>query len=82
LEHVARPSLSQKDHNADVAERRGRAWATRSSRPSPSPWALSEDAEQAILAARERTNYGPMQLQYLTGRHRSTIWMVLHRHGV
>jgi transposase InsO family protein len=23
-----------------------------------------------------------MQLQFLTGRHRSTIWKVLHRHGV
>ena len=23
-----------------------------------------------------------MQLQWLTGRHRSTIWKVLHRHGV
>ena len=35
-----------------------------------------------ILEAREKTNYGPMQLQYLTGRHRSTIWKVLKRHGV
>jgi transposase InsO family protein len=55
---------------------------TRSSRPRSCPWALSSEAEQAILAARERTNYGPMQLQYLTGRHRSTIWKVLKRHGV
>jgi transposase InsO family protein len=43
---------------------------------------LSAEAEQAILAAREKTNYGPMQLQFLTGRHRSTIWKVLKRHGV
>ena len=41
-----------------------------------------EDAEQAILAARERTNCGPMQLQYLHCPHGSTIWRVLHRHGV
>ena len=40
------------------------------------------EAEQAILSAREKTNWGPMQLQFLTGRHRSTIWKVLHRHGV
>ena len=33
-------------------------------------------------APREKTNYGPMQLQFLTGRHRSTIWKVLNRHGV
>jgi transposase InsO family protein len=56
--------------------------ATRSSRPRSCPWALSPEAEQAILSAREKTNYGPMQLQFLTGRHRSTIWKVLHRHGV
>src|SRR3954467_11464951 len=55
---------------------------TRSSRPRSCPWALSVEAEQAILTAREKTNYGPMQLQFLTGRHRSTIWKVLARHGV
>jgi transposase InsO family protein len=55
---------------------------TRSSRPHSCPWALSVEAEQAILIARARTNYGPMQLQFLTGRHRSTIHKVLARHGV
>jgi transposase InsO family protein len=55
---------------------------TRSSRPRSCPWALSDEQEQAILAARARTNYGPMQLQFLCGRHRSTIWKVLKRHGV
>jgi transposase InsO family protein len=55
---------------------------TRSSRPRSCPWALSTEAEQAILTAREKTNYGPMQLQFLCGRHRSTIWKVLARHGV
>jgi transposase InsO family protein len=68
---------------AGVAERKSRACLrTRSSRPSSCPWALSTADEQAILTAREKTNYGPMQLQFLTGRHRSTIWKVLHRHGV
>jgi transposase InsO family protein len=55
---------------------------TRSSRPRSCPWALSTEAEQAILTARKKTNYGPMQLQFLCGRHRSTIWKVLARHGV
>jgi len=55
---------------------------TRSSRPHSCPWALTSEAEQAILAARKKTNYGPMQLQFLTGRHRSTIHKVLARHGV
>ena len=68
---------------ASVEERRSRACLrTRSSRPRSCPWGLSDDAERAILQAREKTNYGPMQLQFLTGRHRSTIWKVLHRHGV
>jgi transposase InsO family protein len=55
---------------------------TRSSRPRSCPWALSSQEEQAILTARARTNYGPMRLTWLTGRHRSTIWKVLARHGV
>ena len=55
---------------------------TRSSRPRSCPWALSAEQERVILDARAKTNYGPMQLQFLCGRHRSTIWKVLHRHGV
>ncbi|HZV72915.1 MAG TPA: IS481 family transposase [Conexibacter sp.] len=50
--------------------------------PRSCPWSLSGEQERAILRARETTNYGPMQLQFLTGRHRSTIWKVLKRHGV
>src|SRR3954451_18817291 len=49
--------------------------------PKSCPWALSDEQEQAILAAREKTNWGPMRLTYLTGRHRSTVWKVLARHG-
>jgi transposase InsO family protein len=68
---------------ASPAERASRACLrTRSSRPRSCPWALSSEQEQAILRARQRTNRGPMQLAFLTGRHRSTIWKVLHRHGV
>jgi transposase InsO family protein len=56
----------------------------RARRPVPSscPWALSEDAERAILQARATTNWGAMRLTWLTGRHRSTICKVLKRHGV
>ena len=49
--------------------------------PRSCPWALSAEDEQRILTARERTNWGPMRLTELTGRHRSTIWKVLRRHG-
>jgi hypothetical protein len=49
--------------------------------PGSCPWALSEDDEQRIVDARARTNWGPMRLAALIGRHRSTIWKVLWRHG-
>ena len=54
---------------------------TRRPVPRSCPWALSAEHERAILDARERTNWGPMRLTFLTGRHRSTVWKVLHRHG-
>jgi transposase InsO family protein len=34
------------------------------------------------LDARAKTNWGPMRLQAICGRHRATIWKVLKRHGV
>src|SRR3954454_12376469 len=55
---------------AGPAERSSRACLrARSTRPRSCPWALGEEAEQAILSAREKTNWGPMQLQFLCGRH-------------
>jgi len=68
---------------ASAGDRASRA-CLRARQPVPHscPWALSAEQEQAILAAREKTNWGPMRLTYLTGRHRSTIWKVLARHGV
>ena len=67
---------------ASADERASRA-CLRTRRPVPRscPWALSGEQEQVILQAREKTNWGPMRLAYLTGRHRSTIWKVLKRHG-
>jgi transposase InsO family protein len=50
--------------------------------PKSCPHALSAEQERWILDARARTNWGPMRLAALTGRHRSTIWKVLARHGV
>ena len=50
--------------------------------PKSCPWQLSAEDEQQILRARERTNWGPMRLAALVGRHRATIWKVLFRHGV
>jgi transposase InsO family protein len=59
----------------------GACLCTRRPIPRSCPWALSPEQERAILSAREKTNWGPMRLTYLTGRHRSTIWKVLARHG-
>jgi transposase InsO family protein len=50
--------------------------------PKSCPWALSAEAEQRILTAREKRNWGPMRLTMITGDHRCTIWKVLKRHGV
>lgn len=50
--------------------------------PRSCPWALPVEVEQQILRARARTNWGPMRLTMLCGRHRSTVWKVLKRHGV
>ena len=67
---------------ASEDERASRAClSTRRPVPGSCPWALSREQEQAILDARARTNWGPMRLTFLTGRHRSTIWKVLARHG-
>lgn len=49
--------------------------------PKSCPWALSAEIEQKILEARARTNWGPMRLAAICGRHRATIWKVLKRHG-
>jgi transposase InsO family protein len=68
---------------ASEAERSSGVWcAPRRPVPHSCPWALSAEAEQAILDARAKSNWGPMRLTWLTGRHRSTIWKVLRRHGV
>jgi transposase InsO family protein len=49
--------------------------------PRSCPWALSSEAEQRILDARAKTNYGPARLAGLVGYRRSTVWKVLKRHG-
>jgi len=69
--------------DASQQERASRSClATRRPVPRSCPWALTAEQERAILDAREKTNWGPMQLTALTGRHRSTNWKVLRRNGV
>jgi transposase InsO family protein len=54
----------------------------RSSRPRRSPRRLSAAEEEPILRARRETNLGPGRLAGIVRRARSTIWKVLHRHGL
>jgi transposase InsO family protein len=68
---------------ASAAERADGRWCVpRRPVPRSCPWALSGEQERRILDARARTNWGPMRLTALTGRHRATIYKVLRRHGV
>ena len=68
---------------ADDAARDDRSClAPRRPVPGSCPWALSAEDERRIVDARARTNWGPMRLAALVGRHRSTIWKVLWRHGI
>ena len=54
------------------------AWcAPRRPVPRSCPWALCAVDEQRILDARVRTNWGPMRLAALVGRHRATVYGVL-----
>lgn len=54
----------------------------RSSRPRSSPRRLTTEQEAVILRARRETNLGPGRLAGIVRRARSTIWKVLHRHGL
>jgi transposase InsO family protein len=59
------------------------AWfRDRSSRPQHQPRRLSSTEEELILRARKETNLGPGRLAGIVRRARSTIWKVLHRHGL
>jgi transposase InsO family protein len=69
--------------SADEEERRSRSWLLdRSSRPHRQPRRLSAVEEEPILRARRQTNLGPGRLAGICRRARSTIWKVLHRHGL
>src|SRR3954453_6471728 len=68
---------------ADTAARRSGAWAgDRSSRPGRSPRRTARVIEQRVLAARERTGWGPRLIAGETGVAHSTVHAILRRHGV
>jgi hypothetical protein len=62
---------------------RKRSWLLdRSSRPHRSPRLLDEGAQRRICEWRERTGWGPRLVAGKVGRHHSTVWKVLARHGI
>jgi transposase InsO family protein len=68
---------------AKEAERRSGAWlCDRPSRPQHQPRRLTSAQEEPILRARRETGLGPGRLAGLCRAPRSTVWKVLHRHGV
>jgi len=69
--------------DAGEEDRRRGAWLRdRSSRPHHQPRRLSAAEEEPILRARRETGLGPGRLAGICPRARSTIWKVLHRHGL
>ncbi len=59
------------------------AWAAdRSSRPRRSPGLLDAGAQERICEARRHTGWGPRLIAGKTGHPHSTVWKVLHRHGL
>jgi transposase InsO family protein len=68
---------------AAPAERAAASWVCdRSSRPGRQPRRLTAAEEEPILRARRETGLGPGRLAGICRRARSTIWKVLHRHGL
>src|SRR4051794_17847212 len=67
---------------ASDAQRHSGAWARdRSSRPHRSPRRTPTAVEQQVLAARERTGWGPRLIAGETGIAHSTVHAILRRHG-
>jgi len=59
------------------------AWLfDRSSRPRRSPRLLDAIEQERICEARRETGWGPRLVAGRTGHPHSTVWKVLHRHGL
>ncbi len=68
---------------ASLAERHSFAWtADRSSRPHRSPRLLNAGEQEQICEVRRHTGWGPRLVAGRTGHSHSTVWKVLHRHGL
>ncbi len=68
--------------DASAEARQSGRWARdRSSRPHRSPRRTPAQIEQRVLAARERTGWGPRLIAGQTGVAHSTVHAILRRHG-
>ncbi len=68
---------------ASIQKRRGLAClADRPSRPHRSPRLMDPLAQARIVLARRRTGWGPRLIAGALGIHHSSVWKVLHRHGL
>src|SRR5215210_1412750 len=54
----------------------------RSSRPHRSPRLLASELQERICDCRRKTGWGPRLVAGATGFAHSTVWKVLHRHGI
>jgi transposase InsO family protein len=62
--------------------RQASALLDRSSRPRRSPRLLAAELQERICACRRQTGWGPRLVAAATGFAHSTVWKVLHRHGL
>jgi transposase InsO family protein len=62
--------------------RRPEALTDRSSRPHRSPPLLAAELQQRICDCRRKTGWEPRLIAGATGIAHSTVWKVLHRHGL
>jgi transposase len=64
------------------AGRESSALLDRSSRPHRSPRLLARELQRRICDCRRKTGWGPRLVAGATGFAHSTVWKVLHRHGL
>jgi transposase InsO family protein len=68
---------------ASAEELRSGAWLLdRPCRPRRSPRLLASELQERICECRRRTGWGPRLVAGAIGRPHSTVWKVLHRHGL
>jgi transposase InsO family protein len=68
---------------ASEQELRSGSWLfDRSSRPHRSPRLIDTELQERICECRRHTGWGPRLVAGVTGQAHSTVWKVLHRHGL